>query len=500
MKNRTLRWIGAVALLVLSAPMFAQLSGSYTIDPNGSGTNNYTSFTSAISALSTSGVSGAVTFNVKQGTYTEQVTIPSVTGASATNKITFQADPTNTAAATVTYSPTGTADNWTIRLNGCSNITIKGLTITSGGTTYGRLVDYTGSVGNISILDNTFNGVAGTSTSSYFAGMYYTSPAEAQGNWNVSGNTMNAVSYAIYVYGSSYTTSMDSIFIENNVINTTYYGLYPRYAKYQKVHGNTINATGTYAYNYLYYPLYGVDVQNNTINAGTGYGFYIYTSAPSGYAPYLTIENNTINAGTYGIYASCSGTSTGSQWAAASIKKNNIVLSGTTNYGIYLNYANFPSTAPGIIENNMIASNGTGSIYAIYPYHCANTTIQHNSVNVSAGSTTAGRAVYLNASTSTSYFTPGGNVIKNNIFVNAGADMLSRHHLLQQQARTSHQIITTTTERAPHLLDLVALRFLHGRRRVLRMLTLFGVIHYLLLRPICTFKVLLPTMQVLLWV
>ena len=420
MKNRTLRWIGAVALLVLSAPMFAQLSGSYTIDPNGSGTNNYTSFTSAISALSTSGVSGAVTFNVKQGTYTEQVTIPSVTGASATNKITFQADPTNTAAATVTYSPTGTTDNWTIRLNGCSNITIKGLTITSGGTTYGRLVDYTGSVGNISILDNTFDGVAGTSTSSYFAGMYYTSPAEAQGNWNVSGNTMNAVSYAIYVYGSSYTTSMDSIFIENNVINTTYYGLYPRYAKYQKVHGNTINATGTYAYNYLYYPLYGVDVQNNTINAGTGYGFYIYTSAPSGYAPYLTIENNTINAGTYGIYASCSGTSTGSQWAAASIKKNNIVLSGTTNYGIYLNYANFPSTAPGIIENNMIASNGTGSIYAIYPYHCANTTIQHNSVNVSAGSTTAGRAVYLNASTSTSYFTPGGNVIKNNIFVNAG--------------------------------------------------------------------------------
>ena len=217
-----------------------------------------------------------------------------------------------------------------------------------------------------------------------------------------------------------YTTSMDSIFIENNVINTTYYGLYPRYAKYQKVHGNTINALGSYAYNYCYYPLYGVDIQNNTINAGTGYGFYIYTSAPSGYSPYLTIENNTINAGTYGIYASCSGTSTYSQWTAASIKKNNIVLSGTTNYGIYLNYANFPSTAPGIIENNMIASNGTGSIYAIYPYHCANTTIQHNSVNVSAGSTTAGRAVYLNASTSTSYFTPGGNVIKNNIIVNAG--------------------------------------------------------------------------------
>jgi len=325
MKNRTLRWLGVVAFVALTSPLFAQLSGSYTIDPSGTGTNNYTSFTSAISALSTSGVSGAVTFNVKQGTYTEQVTIPAVTGASATNKITFQADPTNTSAATVTYSPTGTTDNWTVRLNGCNDVTIKGLTITTGGTTYGRLVDHTGNVTNISLLDNTFNGVAGTSTSSYFAGIYYTSPSEAKGVWHVEGNTMNNISYGVYVYGSSYTTSMDSIFIENNVINTSYYGLYPRYAKYQKVHGNTVNALGTYAYNYLYYPLYGVDAQNNTMNCGTGYGFYIYTSAPTGYSPYLIVENNNITAGTYGIYASCAATSTYSPWSAASIKKNNIV-------------------------------------------------------------------------------------------------------------------------------------------------------------------------------
>ena len=420
MKNRTLRWLGVVAFVALTSPLFAQLSGSYTIDPSGTGTNNYTSFTSAISALSTSGVSGAVTFNVKQGTYTEQVTIPAVTGASATNKITFQADPTNTSAATVTYSPTGTTDNWTVRLNGCNDVTIKGLTITTGGTTYGRLVDHTGNVTNISLLDNTFNGVAGTSTSSYFAGIYYTSPSEAKGVWHVEGNTMNNISYGVYVYGSSYTTSMDSIFIENNVINTSYYGLYPRYAKYQKVHGNTVNALGTYAYNYLYYPLYGVDAQNNTMNCGTGYGFYIYTSAPTGYSPYLIVENNNITAGTYGIYASCAATSTYSPWSAASIKKNNIVLSGTTNYGIYLGYANFPSSAPGVIENNMIASNGTGTIYGYYPYHVANAVFQHNSINVSAGSLTAGRAVYLNATTSTSYFTAGGNVLKNNIIVNAG--------------------------------------------------------------------------------
>ena len=45
----------------------AQLSGTYTIDSatTTSGTN-YQSFTAAVSALTTNGVSGAVTFNVKK--------------------------------------------------------------------------------------------------------------------------------------------------------------------------------------------------------------------------------------------------------------------------------------------------------------------------------------------------------------------------------------------------------------------------------------------------
>ena len=409
-------------MALLTTPMFAQLSGTYTIDPNGTGTSNYTSFTSAISALSTSGVNGAVTFNVKQGTYSEQVTIPSLTGASASNSITFQADPTNTSDAIVTYSPTGTSDNWTVRLNGCNDVAIKGLVITSGGTTYGRLLDYTGNVANISLIDNTFDGIA-SSTSSYYAGIYYTSPAQAQGNWIISGNTMEDVSYAMYIYATSYTTGADTIVIEDNVISTNYYGLYPRYGKYVKIHGNTINNGGTgNVYNYIYYPSVGVDVQNNDMN-DVYYGFYLYTAPPSGGTLDLVFENNDIETKYYGIYASCSGSSSYTQFTSASIKNNNIKVGGTsTNYGIYLGYANFPSTAPGVIENNMIACNTTGasSVYGTYLYHCANVVYQHNSVNVTGGSSTAGRACYLNKSTSTSYFTPGGNIIKNNIFVNVG--------------------------------------------------------------------------------
>ena len=120
MKNRTQRLLGALAFSVLSMPMFAQLSGSYTIDANGTGTSNYTTFGAATAALTTSGVSGAVTFNVASGTYTEQVTLTAVTGASSTNTITFQGS--TTAPSIITYSPAASATNWTVRLDGADYV------------------------------------------------------------------------------------------------------------------------------------------------------------------------------------------------------------------------------------------------------------------------------------------------------------------------------------------------------------------------------------------
>ena len=47
----------------------------------------------------------------------------------------------------------------------------------------------------------------------------------------------------------------------------------------------------------------------------------------------------------------------------------------------------------------------------------------HNSVAANGGSLTNSRLIYLNASTSTSYFTPGGNSLKNNIVANLNGGM-----------------------------------------------------------------------------
>ncbi len=65
------------------------LSGTYVIDPGGTG--DYTSFAAAVSDLSSWGVSGPVVFQVKENTYSEQITVPAISGASAANTITFKA-------------------------------------------------------------------------------------------------------------------------------------------------------------------------------------------------------------------------------------------------------------------------------------------------------------------------------------------------------------------------------------------------------------------------
>src|SRR5687767_2119829 len=75
-----------------SQPCTLTLSGSYTINSaQPTSGANFQNFTAAINTLTSCGVSGPVIFNVDpaSGPYNEQITIPQIAGASATNTITF---------------------------------------------------------------------------------------------------------------------------------------------------------------------------------------------------------------------------------------------------------------------------------------------------------------------------------------------------------------------------------------------------------------------------
>ena len=407
-----------VAFVVGSVSAFAQMSGTYTINPSGSGTSNYTSFTAAVAALTTNGVNGAVVFNVSQGTYTEQLTIPAVSGTSTTNTITFQANPANTAPAEITYSPTGTTDNWTIHLNQTNNVIIKGLKITTGGTTYGRLVVYTGS-SNIRLENNTLIGAAtGTSTSSFLAGVYYQSTTPyATGTWVIKGNSITNVSYALQMYGSS-ATSMDTLRVQDNTIECWYYGLYSYYAKNPKIINNTFNklggSTNIYGYNYVYYPTGNAQFKGNTIN-GFRYGCYMYASGGS---QTWDVQDNTLNdVGYYGFYIS---NSSAGKAEKVTVKNNNInmLLNSTFAYGLYLGYVD-GAQGRSEVSNNMVNVNmpTTATVYTFYPYALDSADIYFNTFAVQSAAGASGTSTYGIYGGSTG--TNAGTKFRNNIFANA---------------------------------------------------------------------------------
>jgi hypothetical protein len=87
--NQT-RLLAALCTILTSAVLTGQMSGTYTIDPMGSGSRNFKSFSSAVVQMWTSGVSGPTVFNVASGSYTETLMLSPIKGASTTNTITFR--------------------------------------------------------------------------------------------------------------------------------------------------------------------------------------------------------------------------------------------------------------------------------------------------------------------------------------------------------------------------------------------------------------------------
>ena len=90
-----------VMFLCIGQPLYAQITtGTYTI---GGASPSYATFTAAVADLNTNGLAGdgPVVFDVRDGTYDEQLVINQITGASAINTITFQSESANNTLVTL---------------------------------------------------------------------------------------------------------------------------------------------------------------------------------------------------------------------------------------------------------------------------------------------------------------------------------------------------------------------------------------------------------------
>ena len=340
----------------------AQLNGNYTIGTGGS----YTTFDAAINALTSSGVSGPVTFTVYAGSHTGPFTIPAIAGASPTNTITFDGGTGNAATRVLTYS-TPSQYNFVLKLDGADYLRFKNLTIRATGSTYGYGVLFTNQANYNHFIACSIE-ASPTSTNTYSIAMLASSTTSysSYGNWanhtlvedcDISGGT-----YAVRFNGSSSsstTIGLNNQFIGNRVTGFNSYGMYFYYQPALQVKYNTI--------------------RNRTTSTGSNYGIYSY-------------------------YAN----------EGAQIVGNDIQVTYNPLRSLYHNYARSSTSIRGLVANNMLVCTSTSTNYGLYVSYPRYTDVVYNSLNMMGGST--GYGIY-NYGASTSY----DNKYQNNIIAKQGS-------------------------------------------------------------------------------
>ena len=157
-------------------PTVVPLSGNYTIGSGG----NFATLDSLRTALLINGISGPVTFNFLAGTYSEALSLGSISGASASNTVTFQSADAHSDSVIWQNTNNNSSYNYVLRLNGTDHVTLKHITFKNLEYSYGRKLVLTGITDSISVDSCSFLGKENAGSSANHSSIYGSSN-EAQG-------------------------------------------------------------------------------------------------------------------------------------------------------------------------------------------------------------------------------------------------------------------------------------------------------------------------------
>jgi gliding motility-associated-like protein len=195
--------------------------GTYTINntlPTSYPTGvNFNSFNAAVAVL-TCGISAPVVFNVAPGTYTEQVLIKRITGASNVNRITFQSATGDPASVTLQHNAT-LADNFVLRLDSASFITFRGMSVKTLNAVNARGIVIDNNASYDSILNCIVTVASATAIDANKAAIYSTTMTGR--NVVIKGNTFTGGSSTINLSGVLNTPPL-YISIDSNTVNGGY--------------------------------------------------------------------------------------------------------------------------------------------------------------------------------------------------------------------------------------------------------------------------------------
>jgi hypothetical protein len=332
----------------------ASMNGTYTIG----GTNpDFATINAAINFLNIAGICGPVTFNIRPGTYAEKLVVKAIVGASDSNRVVFQSEGNNNNLVILTAATTSNTDG-VVKFNGASYVTIKDISINQTNTTASAAVVINGTAVKDSLV-NCIITTAATTTS----GTYAISASSAGMNATVlKGNVVTGGYYGLYFYGSSTTSLNQNCVIEGNTISGAYYyTVYAYYCNNLKFLKNIVRSQGLASTHYL---------------------------ATFGYC-----DNGLVVSGNE--FSSTSHTS--------------------TLYGLRIYYCDGAASNPGLISNNTLYFNTTGTLYGLYSYYSSYQNYYHNSVyGNSSGATNYPTYIYHTSATYANI------TFRNNIFSNYG--------------------------------------------------------------------------------
>ncbi|MDX2134140.1 MAG: PKD-like domain-containing protein, partial [Saprospiraceae bacterium] len=380
-----------------SVTVITQLVGTYTVGAGG----DFPTLTAAVAAYNSSCLGGAVVFSLTDATYpaeTFPIVINANSFASAANTLTIRPAAGNTATISGA-SATGTA---LIRLNGADWVIIDGSN--AGGTDRSLTLTNTSTATNVAVVwvssVNAFNGATNNTIK----------------NTNIVGgsNTVTSV-FGIHVSGQTISTSAsgdnnDNLIIQNNNINTAYYGLYARGI-------SLANAND------------GLQIIGNTIGSANAANYVNFRGMDIHYANAPLISQNLVFDMINTLGTTIAGIDLGAGVINAQVVRNevrnvqNTSTGGWGSYGIVLSSTTLTDGA--LIANNfisgMLGSNYfSGTTFHAYGIRLAggtNTKVLNNSVNL-FGPVVGGTSASVSACMIISTTSVTGTEIRNNIFSN----------------------------------------------------------------------------------
>ena len=125
---------------------------------------DYSNLGSAVSDLENFGVSGAVTFNIRTGTYPERLVIGHIPTTSSVNQVVFQSETGNPTDVVITYD-SDIDTNYTLFVDSAAYLTFKDLTLQATDQQYGRIVLLENNAHHNTFLNCDFEGINTVSNS-----------------------------------------------------------------------------------------------------------------------------------------------------------------------------------------------------------------------------------------------------------------------------------------------------------------------------------------------